>query len=285
MKMKFIGLFFLSLITVGNLAAQADEPSYETEHTSVAAIEVPTLQIKNQVVCNGKPAEFHLPNTSFQNISWQPAHGIEQIGNTLIVRPEQTTTYTVTYQVGSEKYSTQFTAFVESVIANFAVTPRKGSVPMAVAITNSSQNDFNTVWQIDNETIESSQLDNYVFREPGNYDIKLTVKGQYGCISDKTISDIKVYSEAEFFIPNAFTPNYDGVNETFFVRPKNVLSFECRVFNGFGDLITVISDKNDHWDGHFNGYPAPSGAYVYKIEYTDLSGQIKDLIGSVELRR
>jgi len=106
-----------------------------------------------------------------------------------------------------------------------------------------------------------------------------------GCEAVSIKKDIEIFEEGEFFIPNAFTPNFDGRNETFFVIPKNIKQFSCLVYNQHGDLVTTLSSKEEAWDGYFNGYPAPSGSYIYKIQYTNLANEVKKLIGAVELRR
>ena len=155
---------------------------------------------------------------------------------------------------------------------------------MSIAVTNESKNAVSFKWDFGIEVSENKEP-SIVYSEPGTYPISLTVTGEKGCTSTSANKNIEVFEEGEFFIPNAFTPNFDGRNETFFVIPKNIEEFTCSVFNQFGDLVTSFSSRDEEWDGTFNGYPAPSGNYIYKIQYTNLAGNSKKLVGAVELRR
>jgi gliding motility-associated-like protein len=71
----------------------------------------------------------------------------------------------------------------------------------------------------------------------------------------------------ELFIPNAFTPNGDGLNDVFtIVSPCEELEFELLIFNRWGILVHQQSSGTPSWDGYFNGELTP-GVYVYKINY------------------
>ena len=97
-------------------------------------------------------------------------------------------------------------------------------------------------------------------------DIIYTLVGhdRYGC-SDTVHSEIKVVFNPVSGIPNAFSPNGDGLNDVF--RVAN-LKFErvkeFRVFNRFGQLV-YSGNPTTGWDGMYNGEPAPLGVYYYSI--------------------
>jgi gliding motility-associated-like protein len=81
----------------------------------------------------------------------------------------------------------------------------------------------------------------------------------------------------ELFIPNAFTPNGDGLNDEFIiVSPCEELEFELLIFNRWGTLVYEQSSGTPSWDGYYNGELTP-GVYVYKINYRGRS-----MDGSVE---
>lgn len=77
----------------------------------------------------------------------------------------------------------------------------------------------------------------------------------------------------EFFIPSAFTPNGDGLNDLFYVKanfePRN---YELSVFNRNGDLVFITRDINTGWDGSLHGKTLAHGMYVYIIKYKDTQG-------------
>ena len=81
----------------------------------------------------------------------------------------------------------------------------------------------------------------------------------------------------ELFIPNAFTPNGDGLNDEFvIVSPCEELEYELLIFNRWGTLVYEQSAGTPSWDGYYNGELTP-GVYVYKINYRGRS-----MAGAVE---
>jgi gliding motility-associated-like protein len=70
------------------------------------------------------------------------------------------------------------------------------------------------------------------------------------------------------YIPNAFTPNNDGRNDTFKPVSKCNLSFyRMFIYNRWGEKLFESDDVNNGWDGKRNGVPSPGDVYVYKIVY------------------
>ncbi len=78
----------------------------------------------------------------------------------------------------------------------------------------------------------------------------------------------KVNCECPFFIPNAFTPNKDGKNETWQIQHSCPLtSFHLVVYNRWGIKVFESRDIEDPWDGTVNGKPLRQDVYTYQIEY------------------
>lgn len=69
----------------------------------------------------------------------------------------------------------------------------------------------------------------------------------------------------QLWVPNAFTPNGDGVNETFVVKGENLRDFNLLIFNRWGELVYQTTDMNAGWDGTYKGQPCQSDVYVYKV--------------------
>jgi len=72
------------------------------------------------------------------------------------------------------------------------------------------------------------------------------------------------------FVPNAFSPNGDGLNDEFkaIASSNQITSFHMYIYNRWGEQIFECSDITQGWDGEYKGQPSPTGAYVYKIAYT-----------------
>jgi gliding motility-associated-like protein len=75
-----------------------------------------------------------------------------------------------------------------------------------------------------------------------------------------------------FAVPNAFSPNGDGVNDEFgVVTPHPLPFFELYIYSRWGKLIFSSTNQDDKWDGTINGKPAPTGSYVWMVNYKFLS--------------
>ena len=104
-----------------------------------------------------------------------------------------------------------------------------------------------------------------------------------GC---KTSDKVLIYYDGIIYVPNSFTPNVDGkFNTQFNAEGLNIVNFEMQIFDRWGELVFKSSSINTRWDGIYNGKECQTGTYIWKILYTDVTGQSKDLIGHVNLIR
>lgn len=120
------------------------------------------------------------------------------------------------------------------------------------------------------------------------------------CIVAKEITDSFGFEESSasnyvtlqqastIVMPNAFTPNYDGLNEVF--RPVNSFvsseHYAFTIISRFGKTVFRTDDPASGWDGNnMDGTHAPAGVYVYIIDYMDVQGGMRQLRGSVTLLR
>ncbi len=76
------------------------------------------------------------------------------------------------------------------------------------------------------------------------------------------------------YIPSAFTPNNDNLNETFGVVDNTALQyFNLQIYSKWGQLIFRSDDVTKKWDGTFNGKKMPNGSYVWMLNYTNIRGR------------
>jgi gliding motility-associated-like protein len=111
---------------------------------------------------------------------------------------------------------------------------------------------------------------------PADFNYTLFAASPYGCKSNDAMQ-VKVV--AGIFIPNAFTPNNDGKNDTWhipFLDP--VFGASVNVYNRYGQIVYHVEGSTVNWDGTCNNLPQPAGAYVYSIRfrsgYPDMKGMI-----------
>jgi gliding motility-associated-like protein len=97
------------------------------------------------------------------------------------------------------------------------------------------------------------------------YALQVASKDSCGFATDSV--KVKVYKAV--YVPNAFTPNGDGLNDTWNIPTLNAFSdYEIRVFNRWGQLVYLSKNKSG-WDGRLNGKDQPTGVYPYVISIKD----------------
>jgi gliding motility-associated-like protein len=125
----------------------------------------------------------------------------------------------------------------------------------------------------------------YPTDQPAVYDATLIVENSYGCI-DMVTHPVEIGPEFTFFIPNAFTPNGDGVNDFFFGQGIGIKKYDIWIFDRWGNMI-YHGDHIDSsmWDGRANNGSevAQQDVYVWKVKLTDVFDKKHNYIGSVTL--
>jgi len=89
------------------------------------------------------------------------------------------------------------------------------------------------------------------------------------------------------YVPNAFSPNGDGINDLFTVKSIGIKKYNIRIYNRWGQEIFASEDISRRWDGKYNGEPQPMGAFVYFITYSFYGTDDKEMIqkGTITLIR
>lgn len=97
-----------------------------------------------------------------------------------------------------------------------------------------------------------------------------------GCVSSDTVTVyVNWVDKVAGLMPNAFTPNGDGINDCFGVKFwGNISEFNFRVYNRFGQVVFSTANPNECWDGRFKGKAQNSAAFVYVIQATTPCGLI-----------
>lgn len=86
-------------------------------------------------------------------------------------------------------------------------------------------------------------------------------------------------------IPNAFSPNGDGVNDIFKINDGIYANFSILIYNRWGNLVFNSEDPSQGWDGQFEGQPATSGTYLYRISFQNADNLLITRTGSFVLIR
>lgn len=178
---------------------------------------------------------------------------------------------------------------VESPKAGFSFNPEKPNLyNNTVQFKDESENAFAYRWTFDELGTSLLQNPSFTFRDTGSYAVSQVVFQTNGC-TDTATTYVKVLPFINFFMPNAFTPNNDGLNDELIPVGifEGIRNYNFSVWNRWGDRIFETDDVRIGWNGQRNntGEFAQPGMYSFIINFTNNSGKPDLLKGHFTLIR
>jgi gliding motility-associated-like protein len=140
----------------------------------------------------------------------------------------------------------------------------------------STQNSASFNWLFGDSIIFGTSTDanpNFTFpgQDPDVFQVTLIATTINGCTDTVTHTIVRkgIYS---FYVPNAFSPNNDGINDYFFPTGEGISStnFSMYIFDRWGNLLFETNEHTKSWDGKHNGELVPIGNYVWRINTKDI---------------
>jgi len=246
-------------VTTGNCSASAT--------TAAAVYAQPIANAGNDVtICEGDNTTLSAGGgTSY---SWSPATGLSDpaIANP-VASPTDTTTYTVT--VSNSNACTATASVVVNVLqkpAARAVAYEEITQGQSVTLSGKAKGTAVTYYWTPNEYLSSDTVLNPVATPPEDITYTLHVTSTVGCGSEAT-ADVFVRVYKAVIIPNTFTPNNDGINDTWNITaldtyPESV----TRIFDRYGGIVFKSTGYTKAWDGTYNNKRVAPGTYYYIID-------------------
>jgi gliding motility-associated-like protein len=124
---------------------------------------------------------------------------------------------------------------------------------------------------------------NVRFIDTGDAYIKLYSVNILGC-KDSTSRLINIKDEQLFF-PSAFTPNGDGLNDTFKPGGTGIKTYSLAIYNRWGQKIFETDDLEHGWDGTFNGQTVDTETYLFQCDARGYSGKLYTFNGNITILR
>lgn len=176
-------------------------------------------------------------------------------------------------------------------VSMYTITPDWGNViEPRVNFTNQSIDYVSWYWTFgDGPKIDSVNLNPihyYNTIDAITYNSQLIVENQFGC-RDTTQVLVEIAPEFVFYIPNAFTPNGDGVNDGFTGVGVGIEKYEMWIYDRWGTNIFYTNDIAKPWNGKFLGkdIEAKQDIYTWKVELKDVFSKKHNYVGHVTLLR
>ncbi len=174
-------------------------------------------------------------------------------------------------------------------IADFLYYPNEPTnLDPTIVFTDQSSDAVSWQWDFNGVDYTFEQHPTYTFPDTGIQRIQLLVTHISGC-QDTSIQFIDVIPEVRYFLPNAFTPNNDSLNE--YYKGKGVLAgatdFHFSIWNRWGELIFEANNPDDGWNGrkYNTGKMSPNGVYICIAKFNGPRGEPYEIRSFVTLVR
>lgn len=183
---------------------------------------------------------------------------------------------------------TKLVDIVNQPIADFFFTPSSVStMNPEFSLTNLSNNGM-YLWDFGDESFSNDFEPYHMFDSAGWHSVTLFVEDENGC-RDSISKEILMEVDMIVYMPTAFTPNSNSVNDRFGPSGfefERLTSFHMKIFNKWGEIIFESLDSDNLWDGKTkNGNPAIIDTYTWSLRLTDELGKKYHEFGYVDLLR
>ncbi|MBI3237508.1 MAG: gliding motility-associated C-terminal domain-containing protein, partial [Flavobacteriia bacterium] len=244
-------------------------------------------------VCIGSPVSFTDQSTvglgSVNQWSWVFGDGnISSAQNPTHTYSGGNTSYNVTLTVTSAagcSNSVTLPVTFANPVASFTYSPTAPDVlNPTVQFTNTSSNASTYDWDFGGLGGSTQTDPSFNFPAiPNTYTVTLIAYA--GNCSDTTTALITINDVLIYSVPNVFSPDNDGINDTFQIDTENASAISVTIVNRWGEFIKELDGLTETWDGTFQGKEANEGVYFFIYTITDNAGKTIEGQGFVELIR
>ncbi len=253
------------------------------QRTAKTVVNVDTMAVPvitgDTTICYGEKARLV---ATVADPSYTLRWGNGQETDVLVIQPTDTSTYVVkaVLPTDEECFTTDtFTVNVNPLPQlSFTYSPESVVIERGVGTltcyTDCDPN-YNIVWNFndrydpENSIVENQHSVTHNFTHVGSYDVTLSATNEYDC-RDSVTEHVRVFVPVSFVVPNAFTPNDDGLNDVFVpvYEGVEVAQYLMLIYDRAGRLVFKSNSPQIGWDGRdLNGQLCPQGVYMYYIHH------------------
>lgn len=224
-------------------------------------------------ICYGR--SYTLQGTGGAQYNWSPPTYLSTtVGPNPVATPTITTSYLLTVKdaigcksLNSDTVKVKVSQPLRVVTVPFDTIAYPGQQVQLMAFSNGVSYNWSPSTGLNNPQIQNpiatvnSQIGDEVF-------YKVVSTAADGCKGEGFVT-IRISKGPEIYVPTAFTPNGDGLNDTFIPKPVGIKAYKYfKIFNRWGQLIYSTTTMNAGWDGTLQGKEQPTGIYVWMVEGT-----------------
>ena len=237
-------------------------------------------------ICSGNPVTLNAFASGGQaayDYEWNHGLGNQNIQT---IFPPATANYVivVTDSCGTKASDTVFVKVLDP-SARFTLSHNTNS---NISFTSLSSGDsiVSYHWEFGDNSNSVQQHPDHQYADTGTYNVLLVITNTNGC-TDTIEGTVIVRPDLRIYIPNAFTPNKDGLNDVFYTYGQGIAEFDITIYDRWGVKIFHTDNPTNGWDGNKEGKPVQQDVYVYviKIKGYDTDAEEISKIGSIVLIR
>lgn len=237
---------------------------------------------ENSVTSNG---------SQIVNWLWDMGDSTYSFGQNPVHFYEDPGTYSISLQVITEDDCVYSDTLLYNVIvypqptANFYFQPVVINIlDPTVEFTNTSSGAMDVEWYFGDYDYSNDWNPVHEYADTGGYEVTQIVYNAFGC-SDTISQWLHVDGNLVVYIPNTFTPEGNGHNETFDINGYGYNSYELLIFDRWGNLIHTVTEPSDAWDGTYRNAACQDGVYTWKLKVIDFNDNPVSFVGHVTLLR
>jgi PKD repeat protein len=240
---------------------------------------LPIIDIMPETMNGCPPLTINFDNTTEEGASWDWSFSNGASSNEMF--PTVVFQHTGMYDVqliATSEHGCQSTSHFEDMIevfgtpvSNFTFLPNDEVLyELDVAFINTSLGALQYQWNFGDDAYSTLTSPVHEYTGGGFYTVTLTAQNEFGC-TDKHVEAIQIDNTFFTFMPNAFTPDGDGINDTFgpvFSNQEDILSYRFYVKNKWGEIIFETDNPELKWRGNNNneGYYLHTDVFTWVVE-------------------
>jgi gliding motility-associated-like protein len=167
-------------------------------------------------------------------------------------------------------------------ISNFTIENQNIVLDSLIRFVNQSKHAQNYQWEVSDGTKYNTYNPSHIFQDTGKYLVKLIAQNEYNCKDTSELS-IRVNDVFRYFLPNAFSPNKDGINSLWEAHINNVESANLKIFDRWGACLFNSNASRIIWDGKYKDELCPQGTYLYMLKVKTYEGKVYYYKGIIDL--
>jgi gliding motility-associated-like protein len=280
------------VVTVGiSTSASCLTTNTATSNAITMTVNSVSFTIPNVEYCNGKSAtvDLNIPLTNY-SVFWKNGTDTITTNNDILTVNNTTNAslqFTVKFGIGCTKSGVVPIKVNQLPFINATVDIADAKYEEVVQLSANGNSITQYNW-LPVSSVSEDSIKNPTAIITSTTIFTVNVKDANQCENSDTVL-VRLINEClnEFiYLPTAFSPNRDGVNDCFgIISPPKLTDFTMTIFNRWGEKVFESSDKDNCWDGMYKGVEALSDSYVYLIGFKCYNGTDLSKKGTITIIR